>query len=124
MATSDLEQFIERYHRALDAFVQGDPEPVQQLFSRRDDVTLANPLGPAVRGWSQVAEATVRAASQVREGEPVVFEIVSEGIAARNRGSVGRRTGPSVLALDGATAAGIDPRPAGVSRGRLDVGPT
>jgi hypothetical protein len=112
MATSDLEQFIERYHRALDAFVQGDPGPVQQLFSRRDDVTLANPLGPAVRGWSQVAEATVRAASQVREGEPVVFEIVSEGIAARNRGSVGRRTGPSVLALDGATAAGIDPRAA------------
>jgi hypothetical protein len=96
MATSDLEQFIERYHRALDAFVQGDPEPVQQLFSRRDDVTLANPLGPAVRGWSQVAEATV----------------VSEGIAARNRGSVGRRTRPSVLALDGATAAGIDPRAA------------
>jgi ketosteroid isomerase-like protein len=78
MSTSDLGQFIEQYHRALDAFVQGDPEPVQQLFSRRDDVTLANPLGPAVRGWSQVAAATHRAASQVREGEPVLFEIISE----------------------------------------------
>jgi hypothetical protein len=50
MSTSDLGQLIEQYHRALDAFVQGDPEPVQQLFSRRDNVTLANPLGPAVRG--------------------------------------------------------------------------
>lgn len=78
MSTADLGQFIEQYHRALNALVQGDPEPVQQLFSRRDDVTLANPLGPAVRGWSQVAEATARAASQIREGEPVAFEIISE----------------------------------------------
>jgi ketosteroid isomerase-like protein len=78
MSTANLGQFIEQYHRALDAFVRGDPEPVKQLFSRRDDVTLANPLGPAVRGWSQVAEATDRAASQVREGEPVLFEIISE----------------------------------------------
>jgi ketosteroid isomerase-like protein len=78
MPISDLGQYIEQYHRALDAFVQGDPEPVKQLFSRRDDVTLANPLGPAVRGWSQVAEAIDRAASQVREGEPVRFEIISE----------------------------------------------
>ena len=78
MSTSDVAQLIEQYHRALDVFVQGNPEPVQQLFSRRDDVTLANPLGPAVRGWSKVAEATARAASQVRDGEPVVFEVISE----------------------------------------------
>ncbi len=78
MSTSDLGPVIEQYHRVLNAFVQGDPEPVKQLFSRRDDVTLANPLGPAVRGWSQVGEATARAASQIREGEPVVFESISE----------------------------------------------
>lgn len=78
MSTSDLGLCIEQYHRALDAFVRGDPEPVKQLFSRRDDVTLANPLGPAVRGWSKVAAATDRAASQVREGEPVRFETITE----------------------------------------------
>ena len=78
MSRSDLGQYIEQYHRALDAFVQGNPEPVKRLFSRRDDVTLANPLGPPVRGWSQVAEAIDRAASQVREGESVLFEIISE----------------------------------------------
>lgn len=78
MSKSDLAQFIEQYHRALDAFVQGDPEPVKQLFSRKDDVSLANPLGLPVRGWSQVADATDRAASQVREGEPVRYETISE----------------------------------------------
>ena len=74
---SDFGQFIEQYHRALDTFVHGDPGPVKQLFSRRDDVTLANPLGPPVRGWSQVEQATDHAASLVREGNLVSVESVS-----------------------------------------------
>lgn len=57
MSTSDLGQFTEQYHRAIGAFAGGDPEPVKKLFSRRDDVTLANPLGPPVRGWSQVEQS-------------------------------------------------------------------
>ena len=82
MSTADLGQFIERYHRALDAFVQGNPGPVKQLFSRRDDVTLANPLGPPVRGWSQVEQATDHAASLVREGTLASVESISEFEAA------------------------------------------
>ena len=78
MPTSDLGQFIEQYHRAIDAFARGDPEPVKKLFSRLDDVTLANPLGPPVRGWSQVEQATDHAASLVREGELVSVESISE----------------------------------------------
>ena len=31
-------------------FVKGNPEPAKELFSRKDDVTLANPLGPPARG--------------------------------------------------------------------------
>ena len=73
-----LAQVMEDYHRALDAFVKGDPEPIKMLFSRRDDVTLANPVGPPVRGWSQVAEATERAASQGRDGEHTGWETISE----------------------------------------------
>jgi hypothetical protein len=38
-------------HDALDAIVRGDPRPKKLPFSHRDDVTLANPAGPAVRGW-------------------------------------------------------------------------
>ena len=44
MSASDLAQVMEQDHRALDAFVRGDPEPKKKLFSRRDDVTLANPF--------------------------------------------------------------------------------
>jgi hypothetical protein len=50
MLDSDLAAFIERDRQALDAIVKGDPEPKKRLYSRRDDVTLANPFGPPARG--------------------------------------------------------------------------
>ncbi len=77
MSASDLEQVIEQYHRTVGAFVTGDPEPQKRLWSRRDDVTLANPLGPPARGWNQVAEVLDRAASLVRDGEHAGFERLS-----------------------------------------------
>ena len=46
----DLGQVGEQDRQAADDFSGGDPGPVKQLFSHRDDVTLANPFGPAVRG--------------------------------------------------------------------------
>jgi hypothetical protein len=82
MSISDFGQFIEQYHRAIDAFAGGDPEPVKKLFSRRDEVTLANPLGPPVRGWSQVEQATDHAASLVREGAVISVESISENETA------------------------------------------
>lgn len=78
MPASDLAQVIEQDHRALDAFVKGDAEPLKKLFSRRDDVTLANPYGPPAHGWNDVAETLERAASYYREGEATRFEHISE----------------------------------------------
>jgi ketosteroid isomerase-like protein len=78
MPDSDLAAFIERDRQALDAIVKGDPEPKKALYSRRDDVTLANPFGPPARGWQKVAETLERAASQLREGKALAFERISE----------------------------------------------
>lgn len=78
MSTFDFDTVVEQYHLALDEYVKGNLEPVKMLFSQREDVTLANPLGPAVRGWEQVAAAAERAASQFSEGESVGFEIVAK----------------------------------------------
>ena len=58
--------------------MKGNPKPVQNLFSHRDDVTLANPYGPPVRGWEQIAEVTEHAASLRQDGETVGFEIISK----------------------------------------------
>src|SRR5215212_669118 len=81
-AVDDLDQLIEQYHQALDEFVKGNPEPAKKLFSHRDDVTLANPQGPAVRGWEQVAQSMERAASARRDGVATSFEIVAKYVTA------------------------------------------
>jgi ketosteroid isomerase-like protein len=74
----DLDEVIEQYQLALGEFVKGNPEPAQKLFSHREDVTLANPLGPPARGWEQVAATMERAASYLRDGEMVAFENVAK----------------------------------------------
>jgi ketosteroid isomerase-like protein len=78
----DLEQVIEQYHGAADEFARGNPDPVKALFSHGDDATLANPFGPPVRGWDQVAEALDYASSRFREGEVTSFESIARYEAA------------------------------------------
>ena len=77
-AIDDVDALIEQFHLAQGEFVKGNPEPVMKLCSHREDVTLANPLGPPVRGWEQVAQVSKYAASTSRGGEMVAFEIISK----------------------------------------------
>lgn len=77
----DVDRPIEQYQQALDEFMKGDPEPVKELWSHRDDVTLANPLvGPPARGWEQVAKPTEHAASQLKDGEIAGFEVIAKHV--------------------------------------------
>jgi ketosteroid isomerase-like protein len=84
MLPPDLVEAIEEDHRALDAFVRGDPEPKRKMFSHREDVSVANPLEPPI-GRDQVARQLKGVASQFRDGEPHRFEHISayatEGLA-------------------------------------------
>src|SRR6478672_2379016 len=66
----DLDSTLEAYHDALGHIVNGDAEPLQRLYSHRDDVTLSNPWGPSRRGWADVSAGVARAASQFRDGAP------------------------------------------------------
>jgi ketosteroid isomerase-like protein len=77
-ASAELDAVVEESHRALDAFFKGDANPAKSFFSRRDDVTLANPFGPPRRGWAEVEETMERAAANYRDGGVVGFERVSK----------------------------------------------
>jgi ketosteroid isomerase-like protein len=77
-AVDDVDQLIDQYQQALDVFMKGNPEPVKELFSHREDVTLANPLGPPAHGWEQVGATIEHAASQFRDGRLVSVEIVEK----------------------------------------------
>ena len=77
-AVDDVDLLIDQYQQALDEFMKGNPEPVKELFSHREDVTLANPLGPPAHGWEQVGATIEHAASQFRDGRLVGVEIVEK----------------------------------------------
>ena len=68
MMAPDLERVVEQYHQAVDEIVKGSADGFRRAYSRRDDVTLANPFGPPARGWEQVEQTLERAASQMRDG--------------------------------------------------------
>src|SRR5215213_3358727 len=101
MATvDDLDEVIERSQLALREFIKGNPEPMQMMFSHREDVSLANPIAPPARGWEQVAATMERAASNLRDGEITGFETVAKYVTPelayiawieRSKGKVGGR---------------------------------
>ena len=81
----DLDEFVSHCEEAWQVFVTGDPGPAKLLFSRHDDVTLANPWGPAVTGWADVSGTLDAAAARFRNGHlsapDVLSRFVSDGLA-------------------------------------------
>ncbi|MGZ4846750.1 MAG: YybH family protein [Halobacteriota archaeon] len=104
----DFDQKIEKYYHALEEYTRGRPELMVDLFSRRDDVSLANPIGPTVRGWKKVTETAARNASYLRDGEQNHFETVVKVVTPdlayivgyeRFKARVGGRQNLSAIAL-------------------------
>ncbi|MGZ3583626.1 MAG: YybH family protein [Ktedonobacterales bacterium] len=102
MSTADFDEAVEQYHLAIREFVKGHPGPNEERFTHREDVTLANPFLPVVRGWEQVAATMERAAAQVSDGEITAFERVAQYVTPdlaciveieRNVGRIGAREG-------------------------------
>src|SRR5215203_6046261 len=66
--------------------LEGKSRAREGTLSRQDDVILANPFGPAVRRWSDVAAALDFASSRFRDGTVAGFKrlasYVSDDLAA------------------------------------------
>lgn len=73
-SVKELEQVVQQYNRALDVLVRGSPEPFKALFSRADDVVLANPFGLDVKGWDDVSAALDYVSSRFSDGEASGFD--------------------------------------------------
>ncbi len=72
---------IERYHKLTAELIKGNSEPVKAIFSKRDDVSLANPFGGIMVGWKQVQEAVDRTGSLYREGTAAYEKIIQNQLA-------------------------------------------
>jgi ketosteroid isomerase-like protein len=81
-AVDDFDEVIEQWHLAQGEFLKGNPEPVKERWSHREDVSVANPYGPPVRGWEQVAKTVEHAASLRSDGEFVGSEVVAKYVTA------------------------------------------
>lgn len=77
MSADQLAAFVEQDHAALRAFMAGDPEPKKAGYSRQDDATLANPLGPPAKGWEVVSRRVEEAASMLQGAADLRFEQVT-----------------------------------------------
>jgi hypothetical protein len=80
--TDDQDLPMEEYRRAGLEVTRGNPDVYKSLWSRRDDVTLANPFGPPVLGWEEVSARLDLAASNYRDGRDYEFENISTVITA------------------------------------------
>ena len=77
MSEHELNDTIEAFRDALRMYVKGDAKPALSFFSTRDDVTLANPLGPPLRGPAAVRTGAIQGAASFKEGGPLRFAEVS-----------------------------------------------
>ncbi len=76
MSTQDFDAAVNAYREALQSMLKGDSTPVLNLYSRRDDVTLANPLGPPHVGRANLEKASAAVAATFADGV-MQFEEVS-----------------------------------------------
>jgi ketosteroid isomerase-like protein len=80
-AVDDFDRVIERYHQALDEFSRGDPDPVKEFYSTRDDVAIANPFFPLTSGREQVVARLERSVRNFSDGE-VGFQMVVKWVSS------------------------------------------
>jgi ketosteroid isomerase-like protein len=77
MLAPSFQEEVDRYHQAVPEITRGNPAAIKELYSRLDDVTLANPFGGIARGWAQVEARLDQAARQFRDGEMLGFDTVT-----------------------------------------------
>ena len=77
LVTSDFSATVARTQHAVAALLAGNPEPEKALWSRRGDITLANPAGGFRRGWQEVEAGLDLAASGFAGGRSCTFQEVT-----------------------------------------------
>ncbi len=79
---SSFDDALNRFNMALNDYLNGDPGPATAVFSRHDDVTLCNPVGPPCRGRADVERAATEPSSHLTRGRISGFDEVSRFVTA------------------------------------------
>lgn len=81
----EFEQFLREREAASQAYVQGDPEPLNGIVARKSPATFFPPTGGDTTGTDEVAARYVKDAAVFERGSSFTFDILqmasSDGIA-------------------------------------------
>lgn len=79
---SSFDDALNAFNMALNDYLNGDPGPVQAVFSQHGDVTLCNPVGPPCRGPKDVERAAAEPTSHFTNGKVSGFDEVARFVTA------------------------------------------
>jgi ketosteroid isomerase-like protein len=78
MSQQDFDEAVKQYNMAMSDFFKGNPEPINNLYSICDEISLAQLSGPFVLGRNQVTDTASRNAMKYREGADTTFETLAK----------------------------------------------
>jgi ketosteroid isomerase-like protein len=108
MSQQDFDEAVKQYNMAMSDFFKGNPEPINNLYSSCDEISLAQLSGPFVLGRNQVTDTASRNAMKYREGAGTTFETLAKYVTPelayivqveRTNAKIGGSNGVSSLAL-------------------------
>jgi len=77
MAVEDeIRQTSEQFYDALNRMINGDPEPMMEVWSHGSDVATMHPLGGRETGWEEVRANWEQVAQGFSEGEVSIEDLV------------------------------------------------
>ena len=79
---ASFDEIVEANHEACVSILNGSADGYKAIYSEGDDITLANPFGPPVRGGEKVFERLEKAAANYRDGEAYEAEEISRYVGA------------------------------------------
>ena len=72
----EIRQASEQFYEALNRMINGDPEPMMEVWSHGSDVATMHPLGGRETGWEEVRANWEQVAQGFSEGEVSLEDLV------------------------------------------------
>ena len=98
MAVEDeIRQASEQFYEALNSMINGDPEPMMEVWSHGSDVATMHPLGGQQTGWEEVRASWEQAAQTFSDGRVSLVSLVVVPLADDVAYTLGTENGQAKL---------------------------
>src|ERR671916_1937678 len=106
MAVEDeIRQASEQFYEALNRMLNGDPEPMMEVWSHSSDVATMHPLGGRETGWEEVRASREQVAQGFSDGQVSIEDLVVVPLSEDVAYTLGSEHGQAKL---GDQTVGID----------------